>query len=165
MTQEQDDRITKLYVDMHAKLTDYAQVSMRNHALAEEAVQDTFVIACANPEKLLSSPNPEGWLMKTLHNTMRNNARTQANGRKLVEKYLLAQAKEFSFSEDRVDLKILYDNVAEMEEFRLITEMAVQGMTHQEMAKKRGITISACKKRMERAKKLLQKKIGKDVTL
>jgi DNA-directed RNA polymerase specialized sigma24 family protein len=37
--------------------------------------------------------------------------------------------------------------------------MAVDGKSHLQMAEARGITVAACKKRMERAKKLLQKKL------
>ena len=69
------------------------------------------------------------------------------------------QVKELSFTEDKVNLNILYENIADTEEFKLLSEMAIEGKSHEEMAKARGITVSACKKRVQRAKEKLQKKI------
>ena len=53
----------------------------------------------------------------------------------------------------------MYGKVAQLEEFQLLKEMAVDGLSHLEMAQKRGISVDACKKRVQRAKKFLQKKI------
>ena len=76
-----------------------------------------------------------------------------------METYLLSQLKDISFSEDRVNLSVLYEDVADMEEFKLLSEMAIEGRSHEEMAKARSISVSACKKRVQRAKEKLQKKI------
>jgi RNA polymerase sigma-70 factor (ECF subfamily) len=67
--------------------------------------------------------------------------------------------EDVPFSEDSVDLHVLYGNVAHTEEFKLLTEMAIEGKSHLEMAKSRGISVDACKKRVQRAKETLQKKI------
>lgn len=159
MNAEQNKLIGELYVEMHEKLLDQARKVLHSQALAEEVVHDTFAIACQNPEKVCGSRNPQGWLMKTLYNTIRNSVRSRKTARGIAEKYLLAQAKELAFSEDRVDLKIVFSNMAHLEEFRLISEMAIEGRSHKEMADARGITVAACKKRVERAKKVLQRKI------
>jgi len=37
--------------------------------------------------------------------------------------------------------------------------MAVNGRSHKEMAESRGISVNACKKRVQRAKEVLRKKI------
>ena len=52
--------IERLYLQMYAMLFEYARASLSSDALAEEAVQDTFHIACQKPDELFSSPNPEG---------------------------------------------------------------------------------------------------------
>ena len=78
---------------------------------------------------------------------------------KLLKKYLMTQLKEFSLTEDRIDLHILYENVADTEEFKLLAEMAIEGRSHLEMATRRGISVSACKKRVQRAKETLRRKI------
>ena len=50
----------------------YANIVLSNASLAEEAVQETFVIACTKQHALENSPNPEGWIMNTLKNVCRN---------------------------------------------------------------------------------------------
>ena len=73
---------------------------------------------------------------------------------------MMTQLREFSITEDRINLNVLYENVADTEEFKLLAEMAIEGRSHEEMARSRGITISACKKRVQRAKETLQRKIN-----
>jgi len=46
MNAQQHREIEKLYVEMYELLLAYARSSLKNEALAEEAVQETFRIAC-----------------------------------------------------------------------------------------------------------------------
>lgn len=153
------ERIGQLYVEMYEKFKIYARSSLENESLAEEAVQETFHIACQKPEALCDSPNPHGWLFITLKNTIRNIKSNRATAKRVVETYLLDQAKELAIHEDSISLKIQYEDVADTEEFKLLCEMAIQGRSHAEMAHDRGISIDACKKRVQRAKEYLKKKL------
>lgn len=159
MNTEQSKYIEQLYRDMFDLLMAYARSVLKNESLAEEAVQETFRIACLKPEDLCSSPNPKGWLINTLKNTVRNINRSRDNANRLLTEYMASQCSEISISEDRISLDVIYANVADLEEFKLIKEMAVEGKSHLEMAQARGISLSACKKRVQRAKELLKKKI------
>ena len=159
MTPEQDHKIEKLYLEMFDKMKIYANCSLDNEALAEEAVQETFRIACQKPEQLCESVNPQGWLVQTLKYTIRNMQSNRATAKRIVEKYLMAQFSDLAFSEDKLDLNVLYENVADTEEFKLLAEMAIEGRSHLEMATSRGISVSACKKRVQRAKETLRKKM------
>lgn len=155
--------IERLYLQMYPMLFEYARSSLANDALAEEAVQDTFIIACQKPESLCKSANPEGWLVKTLKNVVSNTIRSQSIARRILLGYC-ASAGEYSASGERVDLDVLYDDVADTDEFRLLKEMALEGKSYLEMAQARGITVAACRKRMERARKMLKKRFGFNVT-
>lgn len=159
MDAKQKKQIEGLYLEMYEKLMVYASSNLENEALAEEAVQETFRIACQKPENLCGSSNPQGWLVLTLKNTIRNMKSSRATAKRIVEEFLMVQLKASTVSEDRIDLSVLYQNVANLEEFRLLSEMAVEGRSHEEMARARGITVSACKKRVQRAKEILQRKI------
>ena len=159
MTAEQSKRIEQLYLEMFDLLMAYARSSLGNESLAEEAIQETFRIACLKPEDLLDSPNPKGWLINTLKNTIRNIKRNRANANKLLATYLAVQSSDIAFSEDKISLEVTYANVASSEEFKLIKEMAVDGKSHLEMAQARGISVDACKKRVQRAKEFLRRKI------
>ena len=160
MNAEQRQRIGELYLEIYDTLMAYARCSLDGESLAEEAVQETFRIACQKPDALCNSPNPQGWLMLTLKNTIRNIRSSRATAKKIMEKYLLTQNREIAFWEDTIQLNILYENVADTEEFKLLSELAIEGRSHEEMAKARGITINACKKRVQRAKEKLQRKIN-----
>ena len=160
MTAEQSRKIEELYLEMFDKMMAYARCSFDNESLAEEAVQETFRIACQKPEQLCQSVNPRGWLVQTLKYTICNMQSSRAAAQKLVEKYLKTQSKDSTFSEDRVDLHILYENVAHTEEFKLLIETAIECRSHLEMANSRGISVDACKKRVQRAKESLRKKIN-----
>ena len=121
--------------------------------------QETFRIACQKPEELLNSPRPEGWLINTLKHVISNMIRNKAIANRILSEYIASQTQEYSESADRIRFEILYENICEMEEFQLIKEMAVDGLSHLEMAEKRGISVAACKKRVQRAKEILRKKI------
>ena len=81
-----------------------------------------------------------------------------------MSNYLITQNECIAFSEDKLSLQLMYEDISHTEEFRLIKEMAIDGRSHLEMANSRGITVNACKKRVQRAKETLQKKIKQDVT-
>lgn len=151
--------IDRLYLQMYPMLFEYARSSLSNDALAEEAVQDTFIIACQKPEALCKSPNPEGWLVNTLKNVLSNTTRSQNIARRILLDYFASNISDVSVSADRVSLEILYDAVADLEEFRLVKAIALDGKSYLELAEERGISVKTCRKRVERAKKFLQKKI------
>lgn len=159
MTAKQREQIEQIYLEMYDRLMSYARSSLKNESLAEEAIQETFRIACTKPDDFLTSPNPKGWLVITLKNTIRNAKRARANAQRLLISYAEIQGKDESFSEDKVSLETTYGNVAHLEEFKLLNEMAVEGKSHLEMANARGISVAACKKRVQRAKELLRGKI------
>lgn len=158
MTSDQHKRIEVFYLEMYDQLFLYAQNALKNESLAEEAIQETFRIACTKPEEFISSPNPKGWIINTLKYTMQNMRRSRDRANALLNQYLAAYTSD-AFSEDRIPLEVTYENVAHSEEFQLIKEMAVEGKSHLEMAQSRGISVAACKKRVQRAKEFLRRKI------
>ena len=158
MTSDQHKRIEVFYLEMYDQLFLYAQNALKNESLAEEAIQETFRIVCTKPEDLLSSPNPKGWIINTLKYTMQNMRRNRDRTNALLNQYLATYTSD-AFSEDRIPLEVTYENVAHSEEFRLIKEMVVEGKSHLEMAQSRGISVAACKKRVQRAKEFLRRKI------
>ena len=164
MNPEYSEIIEQLYMEMYDKLIIYARCSFEEESLAEEAVQETFQIACLKPDQLCESQNPRGWLVNTLKYTILNMKRSKERARQLLTNYLITQNESIAFSEDKLSLQLMYEDISHTEEFRLIKEMAIDGRSHLEMANARGISVSACKKRVQRAKETLQKKINQDVT-
>ena len=164
MNPEYSEIIERLYMEMYDKLLIYARCSFEEESLAEEAVQEPFQIACLKPDKLCESLNPRGWLVNTLKYTILNMKRSRESARQLLSNYLITQNECIAFSEDKLSLQLMYEDISHTEEFRLIKEMAIDGRSHLEMANARGISVSACKKRVQRAKETLREKIKLDVT-
>ena len=157
MNAEQNRMIEELYLEMFEKMKVYACCSLDNEALAEEAVQETFRVACQKPEQLCESENPRGWLLQTLKHRILKIQTNREIAKNLVKRYLRMHLKELSASEDELDLRLLYGDMAETEAFKLLVEMALEGRSHLEMANSRGISVGACKKRVQRARETLRK--------
>ena len=164
MNPEYSQRIEQLYLEMYDMLITYARCSFAEESLAEEAVQETFKIACQKPDQLCESINPKGWLVNTLKFTIRNMKRSREKARQILSNYLIEQNACIAYSEDKLSLRLMYEDVSDSEEFQLIKEMALDGRSHLEMANARGISVNACKKRVQRAKEILKRKMKQDVT-
>ena len=72
---------------------------------------------------------------------------------------MFVQAEELTAAPDHVSVDVMYQNVANTEDFQILKELAIEKRSHEEMAAKRGISVNACKKRVQRAKEKLQKKL------
>lgn len=158
-SKDYNQQIEQLYLRMFQQLFVYARSNLGNSSLAEEAVQETFRIACQKPKDLCDSEQPAGWLFNTLKYVLANMQRSRAAANNLLSEYLTTHLKEIAVTENRIGFEILYENVAELEEFKLIKEIAIDGKSYLEMAQSRGISVEACRKRVQRAKEVLRKKI------
>lgn len=164
MNARQSKEIEQLYLQMYPILFEYARNILNNDALAEEAVQDTFNIACQKPDTLCDSANPKGWLFNTLKNVISNEQRSHSIAKHILMDFFSENMKGIQMTNDQISLEIAYNDIAETDEFKLLKEMALEGKSHLEMAKARGITVFACRKRVQRAKIFLREKIKNNVT-
>lgn len=159
LTREQSKYIAQIYMDMYDQLYAYAYGILSNRCLSEESVQETFRIACSKPNDLRDSANPRGWLMKVLKYVIRNAQRKRA----MLEKYI-ATAESVDF--DRIvspdcgsNVDLMYSDLVSPAEFCLLKRVAIDRYTMLEAAEELGITVEACKKRVQRAQKKLRRKI------
>lgn len=159
MDERYSKEIDRLYLQMYPKLFEYARSSLKNDSLAEEAVQDTFIIACQKPDALFSCTSPEGWLVKTLKYVIANTQRSQEGAKRIIGEYLSTAARDISVTDNPIDLELLYDDVAMLEEFKLLKEIAINGRSYLELSQARNISMAACRKRVQRAKEILRNKL------
>ena len=158
MTNRQRKQIDALYDKNYDFLVSYAWGSLKNISLAEEAAQEAFAIACEKPDQVCNSPNPDGWLVNTLKNVIQNMERRRMAAEKVVTDCLGDKLELLPGPGDPRDLKLLYSNIADTEEFRIMIALGPEGMSMLELAEELGISYSAAKKRAERARKNLQRK-------
>ena len=149
--------LEQIYREMYPTLYAYALRILKDHALAEEAIQDTFCIACAKREQALSNPKPRGWLMLTLKHVMQNTLRTQRKLQKLL--FLSAGEGLPAEAPELLDVDVLFGDVSDSEDYRLLKRVALDRCSISELAQDLDISVEACKKRVQRARKRLQKKL------
>lgn len=160
MNARQRLEIERLYFELFEQMRIYACSALENEALAEEAVQETFRIACMKPEQLCDCPNPKGWLFNTLKYVIQNTRKIRNRASNLIAEYLTRRETCRNWSEDTMDPDLLYEDVSASEEYQLVRAFAVEGRSLLELAQERGISLNACKKRLQRAKETLKRKIN-----
>ncbi len=153
--------IEPLYREMYVRLCIYAASALGDKNLAEEAVQDTFRIACMKAEELRKSENPQGWLMLTLKNGIRNIRRSQMRLNKLMITAFSVDESKIAAATDE-HFALLYEDLLGSEDFRLLKMVSIERNTMLEAANEFGITVEACKKRVQRAKKRLRELLEKE---
>lgn len=155
-----EDSIAKLYHEMYGQMFAYARCILGNREWAEEAVQDAFCILCVKADEALSRDNPKGWLMRVLQNVIRNRKRQQASINRLIMKSLPIENLDEMLVYDEENVDLLYGDLAARTDFQLLKRIVLDGYTMLEAAEEYGITVEACKKRVQRLKKLLREKLA-----
>lgn len=145
------DYIESLYRKEALLLFRYSQILFNNPSIAEETVQETFIIACLNHKKLKSSPNPEGWIMNTHKNVCRNFQK--ANNRYLKQIIALDDTiLSTQYTEDLYDCENTIASYVSSEDFIILKKIIIDGYSHKDLAEELGISVDACKKRLQRVK-------------
>lgn len=154
---EREAHFEALYLELYHKLLGYAARGLEgNLDLAEEAVQDTFRIFWVKYDQATASPNVRGWIVNTLKGEILNIRRTRARMSNL-EVQLSTTPQVEAVARDEHGLDVEYSDLQHDPDYRLLCEFALEQQTVKELAQSRGITIAACKKRLERARKRLKK--------
>lgn len=156
LTSEQDARISQLYEETEKRLYIYALSALSEHTLAEEALQDTFRIACGKPDELLTSQNPHGWLMETLKYVIRNTRRSRARLNSLLLSALPLETVAAEPSKQDMEFDVMCSDYVGGEDYRLLQMITLDKYTMLEASQELGISVEACKKRVQRAKKKLK---------
>lgn len=153
-----EDWVSGLYREMYRRMFTYAFSVLQNSDLAEEAVQDTFCILCTKADEAFQKENPNGWLMRALQNVMRNMKRQRAAMNRLIMTSLQLENLEEILVYDKEDIDILYGDISGHSDFQLLKLVVLSNYSMLEAAEEFGISVEACKKRVQRIKKLLRKK-------
>ena len=159
MDLDRDEKLRQLYLEMFDPLLSYAYGVLRNHALAEEAVQDTFRIACIKSELLFGSENPQGWLTNTLKYVLSNMKRNHARLNALMLELMRSSRWAGEDPCNEINPDILYSDLSGEEDYRLLKQIVLEQKTILETAEELGISVEACKKRIQREKKTLRRNL------
>lgn len=159
MNPKQRKLIESLYIEMYDLLLSYASSALSSPSQAEEVIQETFRIACAKVEDVCTSPSPRGWIFNTLKFVISNALKQRFRDTKIITDSLGDHIDRLGHATDQLDVDLLYGNVADTPEFKLIKAIALDGKSLLEISKELGISLDAVKKRAQRARTVLQKRI------
>ena len=158
MKQRYAGKFKNLFCANYADLLRYALAVTGSPELAEDLVQETFLLAQEKIGDVLRSPNPRGWLVRALRNIIGN---AMQRKRLLMEK-IVPDAVIDAQTDQVLCVSDLYAGLIDQEALTLLIWVYCEDMTCQEAADRLGITRSACKKRIQRAKEALRAAIEKN---
>jgi RNA polymerase sigma-70 factor, ECF subfamily len=148
-------------------LYSYALVLTRNHAEAEDLVQETYVRAIPAMGKLRACSNTKGWLFTILRNVWLNQLRKWRNGPQMIEMDV-GDGVAKSIVETSKDSHDLYVSKVEAEQVRAaIQELPVdfreiillreyENLSYQEIASILGCPVGTVMSRLGRARAKLR---------
>lgn len=148
MTKDMDweGAVESLYHKEYNRLFCYAYRNTLNHELSLDLVQETFLLAVFQQEKLLKHPNPAAWLMLTLGNLIANERR------KLSNKDLpLEDAARLPFQTGGDTLEEILPLQLRPEEREILILRFEQQLSYLDMANLLGVSEGVCRKRVSRA--------------
>ena len=126
--------------------------------IAEDYVQETFLIAIKRIDDVKTCRNPRAYLTKILKNVIGYNLRQMHSASRLLKR-IQDQNADSPLSGARIeelDPETLYRGAVSAEELRLLVQFYQEGKTSQEIAGESGISVEACKKRVLRAREHLR---------
>ena len=147
MKNEEKDFLESLFLKHYRQMESYAARFFSSRDLARDVVQETFLVAQIKIDALMASPSPQGWLFNTLKNVIGNTYKQQQRLASIVP------LDECNLSSDMpLSVSATYQNMIPQEDLELLIWVYCDGEPYAEAAKRLGISLSACKKRIQRAK-------------
>lgn len=153
-----ETQMTTLYQEMYGRMAAYAFCVLGDRNLAQEAVQDAFCLFCTKAEEI--PDNPQRQLMQTLQTTMRNMQRYRAAMNRLLMAALQVKDLEELLVYDEGSADLGCNGSDAHADFQLLKRVILDGCTIREAAQEHGITVEACKQRMQRVQTLLREKLS-----
>lgn len=147
MNKKQHDFLENIFREKNQPLFSYALRSLKNPQIAEDVVMQTFSVAVKNVDKLMKSPNPEGWLMKTLIHKILHERQN------LARRPVIIPIDDVEGMEDitlDVPESIPAMSCLTSDEKKLVEKFYGEEKSISEIAQELNITVSACKKRLQR---------------
>lgn len=160
LNREQQQFLDEQYHKLHKDLLIYANSAVGNKETAEDLVQKAFLAACEEKaiKSFMSSDSPKGWMIKTLKNQIRNYTRSKRrkpdpasydDDSILFDSALMGKNEEY--------IKLMYSDLLKEGDWEIIQLVSQYGYTAKEVAEELGISLSACNRRISRAKERLRK--------
>ena len=157
LSAEDQEFLQGLFLANYSVLLRYAQTAGKT-GTGEDMVQETFLIASSRITAVRESPNPAGWLMRTIQNVLRKAFCQEAALSLEEDVFVQDQPRETAFEGFTLLQETCRKYLSE-EDWELLYKKS-QGYTSKELAEEYSMRESACKMRISRAKALLRSKVS-----
>lgn len=160
LNRDQAEFLEKLYKELRIPLWRYSFAILHSEVLAEEVLQEVFLIACAKGEILYENKNPERWLFLVTKNVVRNMQRSiwrEKRNRSFFDdckQLCIEQMKE----SNEFAIKELFGDILSANEINLLNKIVLKKYTCTEVAEELNISEEACKKRLQRVRQKIKNK-------
>jgi RNA polymerase sigma-70 factor (ECF subfamily) len=143
--------LTKAWANHEPELRGWARHRLGNHTDAEDLLQDLFLKALRHGEQFCSVQNARAWLFEVARNTLADRLRVARHTVQLPDD--LASPVDETAPVDTLTgclPRVLSELNAEDRD--AITQCDLQGMAQADYARARGLSLSAAKSRIQRAR-------------
>jgi RNA polymerase sigma-70 factor (ECF subfamily) len=146
-----------VWTDVASKLRGYIRTRVRDHAAAEDILQDVFVKAHSRIAQLKSPEKLEGWLFLIARNAVADHYRKSRSHEELSAD-LATEAQDPEF-ENACQLRAAFRRM--IEELpapygQALTLTEFEGLTQKQLAERLGISLSGAKSRVQRGREKLK---------
>lgn len=148
MTKDDQQWFDALYTKNFKKLFIMAQRVMHSEAVAEELVQDVFLVCICKLNEVRQHENPDKWLAKTMKNLLGNELRRASRTRESS----LDDIKIFLSADIESPFEEILPQGLTTEERQLLIWHFREQLAYDEIAERLHISVLACRTRVFRAK-------------
>ena len=160
MRPDQDFVLEKFYREYFHAVEIHAYRYIGNWDDAHVATQEAFHIACEKIDDFMIQPNKVGWLKNVVKNVCRNMYRAKKKQLSLFISIEDLDRSQEPATFDHVERDPLedYKELISESEFLLLRKIIIEGVSYAQVANELGISMWACRKRVERALSIIRKK-------
>ena len=151
-----DEFFTRLYLEQFDFLYKTACFLLHDEHLGFDLAQETFLVAYLRIDELMQHPNPVGWLVQTMKYKLTHIKRDQKILLEFHEEIAAHADDGIDFEECESNWKERWLQVLSETEFALLKRYYGEGFPIQTVAQEFGLSVEACYKRFQRAKKKLR---------
>lgn len=158
MEKEKRDFLERLFLESYRQMESYAARFFSSRDIARDVVQETFLVALNKIDVLMESQNPRGWLFNTLKNVIGNTYRQQQRLSTTVP------LEECNLTEELTpSVSATFQSTIPQEELQILIWTYCEGWPYADVAERLGISLAACKKRIQRAKAKLKEALEQKI--
>jgi len=151
---------TDLWEEHRSRLYNYIARRVPDHHVAEDLLQEVFLKAHLNLERVRAPGSVAAWLFRVAANAIVDYYRTRRPAEKLPEEFAARGEERDSIAELASCLRPFIDDLPEIYRIPLVLS-EIEGVTQREVASRLGISVSGAKSRIQRGREKLRRSISR----